>query len=426
MYGAAGPQGCAERRRLWGELDRHILPEDQSQCWMAGDFNFVENEQDRVNTAGRESNGENAEELALFRRLCDNHNLGELEQYIATYRHVGMGSHSKLDRAYTNRHVAWQQEVQTFCDPLPLKGWRTQAGLYHLPLRFGQYSPGQRRRAQGAAIPPQVTETADWDERIRKHFLNLTDHVPLGQTVGPMDKLQILKKAMRAAARDIAAERNEKRGLLGKSHVLPSLLAAASAIRRNDLAAAERALRAAGKWEQYQGMLKSYQPPEALRQILGEVHAVAHAEAVREQEFLDNLPGSAPELPARKKRNQRRFDNLLPGTKSGIHTLIDDDGVLITDPEEIDRTLCRYWGKVFAAPLPQGGAKEKLKGWLEELRNELILPEAIPEWKDEAIDQACEYAAKSAPGPDGIPYEAYKSSELARSILKEAARYVRQ
>ena len=42
VYGAAGPQGCAERRRLWGELDRHILPEDQSQCWMAGGFNFVE------------------------------------------------------------------------------------------------------------------------------------------------------------------------------------------------------------------------------------------------------------------------------------------------------------------------------------------------------------------------------------------------
>ena len=39
---------------------------------------------------------------------------------------------------------------------------------------------------------------------------------------------------------------------------------------------------------------------------------------------------------------------------------------------------------------------------------------------EEALDIAIAHACHSAPGPDGIPYEAYKGSELALDILQEA------
>ena len=153
---------------------------------------------------------------------------------------------------------------------------------------------------------------------------------------------------MHCAADEVRAERGNTT-TLGKAHVFPSLLTAARCIKKGKLQEAGRALVACGKWELWHNLLYPQHAAELLGFILKAARKTAQAETLEEQRFLDSLPENAPDLPARRKINQRRFDNLLPGTKSGIHTL-QHEGQLLTDPEEIDRALCEYWGKVFAEP----------------------------------------------------------------------------
>ena len=44
-----------------------------------------------------------------------------------------------------------------------------------------------------------------------------------------------------------------------------------------------------------------------------------------------------------------------------------------------------------------------------------------PGWHKDAVSTAMRCAGNSAPGPDGIPYVAYKASGIAADILEEAA-----
>eukprot|EP00969_Alexandrium_andersonii_P192683 8511669-Alexandrium_andersonii.AAC.1 len=50
------------------------------------------------------------------------------------------------------------------------------------------------------------------------------------------------------------------------------------------------------------------------------------------------------------------------------------------------------------------------------------LPPGCPDWQEECVVQAIKAAGTSAPGVDGIPYEAYKKSAAAASILQAAAK----
>ena len=90
--------------------------------------------------------------------------------------------------------MAWQQEVQTLCDPLPWP-WpsSSEPKAYHLPIRFGQFTQKHHRPGGERQIQPQDTEVPDWDEKVRKHYLNLTEHdETAGGTVTPFTKLNIL------------------------------------------------------------------------------------------------------------------------------------------------------------------------------------------------------------------------------------------
>eukprot|EP00969_Alexandrium_andersonii_P364600 15464465-Alexandrium_andersonii.AAC.1 len=67
--------------------------------------------------------------------------------------------------------------------------------------------------------------------------------------------------------------------------------------------------------------------------------------------------------------------------------------------------------------------RANLQGWLQALRDAGgLLPPDCPGWDDACVEQAVKAAGSSAPGVDGIPYEAYKRTPVATTILQEAAR----
>ena len=49
------------------------------------------------------------------------------------------------------------------------------------------------------------------------------------------------------------------------------------------------------------------------------------------------------------------------------------------------------------------------------------LPPLSPPWNPDSVDIALSASGASAPGPDGIPYEAYSRCFISSQILKEAA-----
>eukprot|EP00969_Alexandrium_andersonii_P184155 8136920-Alexandrium_andersonii.AAC.1 len=64
----------------------------------------------------------------------------------------------------------------------------------------------------------------------------------------------------------------------------------------------------------------------------------------------------------------------------------------------------------------------RLQRWIQELRAAgETLPPDCPSWHKDCIEQAIKAAGSSAPGVDGIPYEAYKRVKAAVHILQEVA-----
>eukprot|EP00975_Prorocentrum_lima_P058723 12314427-Prorocentrum_lima.AAC.1 len=47
-----------------------------------------------------------------------------------------------------------------------------------------------------------------------------------------------------------------------------------------------------------------------------------------------------------------------------------------------------------------------------------------PVWDGAWLDNVCNHAGGSAPGPDGVPYEAYKHCQLARDLLQEMGNHL--
>eukprot|EP00969_Alexandrium_andersonii_P052401 2301037-Alexandrium_andersonii.AAC.1 len=74
---------------------------------MAGDFNFVEHDDDRFTVQGQEGARDTAAERQAFLQLRQRSGLYPLDLELHTFR--SCHGTSKLDRAYTNLHVAEQQ-----------------------------------------------------------------------------------------------------------------------------------------------------------------------------------------------------------------------------------------------------------------------------------------------------------------------------
>ena len=80
------------------------------------------------------------------------------------------------------------------------------------------------------------------------------------------------------------------------------------------------------------------------------------------------------------------------------------------EEERIKVELSRYWGKVFGAKKWGDGEKVAYDKWLEGLGEEWKMKESLPTTVNrKEVAMAIKYSGNSAPGPDGIPYAAYRA-----------------
>jgi len=128
-----------------------------------------------------------------------------------------------------------------------------------------------------------------------------------------------------------------------------------------------------------------------------------------------------PDAVRTRKREQidKRLARLLPGAISSIGALVCPDGTLLTEDDDIAKELARHWGEVFAEkPID----KDLLRAWLEGI-SPLELDATDPSWDllPSSVADAIRFATESSPGPDGIPYKAFKACSLSLDILVAVA-----
>ena len=157
-------------------------------------------------------------------------------------------------------------------------------------------------------------------------------------------------------------------------------------------------------------------------------HAIAlardHAlEQLEEAEALANA-GNADLASRRRKAASRLLFKLAPGSTVSIGAIQCSNGDLVFDPAVIARTLQAHWSEVFRA---RGIDRELLGRWIREdveerytlNQQQLTMLSVFVTRKD--FETALKRSNNSCPGPDGIPYAAWrKLGPQAVDVLWEA------
>jgi len=131
-----------------------------------------------------------------------------------------------------------------------------------------------------------------------------------------------------------------------------------------------------------------------------------------------------------RRRNSvaRQLRRLKPGAATGLVALKKRNGNVTTDPQEIAKELEEYWQEIFKKKEVD---EKRLRAWLEEECDEegsvksLLMKVEDKEWSLEHhhAKKAIDNSGDSAPGPDGIPYVAWrKLGVMGQSLIFRATK----
>jgi len=131
-----------------------------------------------------------------------------------------------------------------------------------------------------------------------------------------------------------------------------------------------------------------------------------------------------------RRRNSvaRQLRRLKPGAATGLVALKKRSGNITTDPQEIAKELEEYWQEIFKKKEVD---EKRLREWLKEECDEegsvksLLLGVESKDWALEHhhAKKAIDNSGDSAPGPDGIPYVAWrKLGVMGQSLIFRATK----
>jgi len=407
------------RRDSRAMIARALRPCSETLTILAGDFNYDARWCDRwvkdTPRIGRDT--ETPEEIEFMTTVAVPFGLHDLRQ--EDFTHDCALSRARLDRVYLNQHIACQLDRVIGCSPL---AW-VKALSDHRPLAFWRRTPSHEPGSEGP-LPPQSIRHPDWLARVKLELTNLESQDTLPPSA--IRRGILCKRAMRLVSRNIRKELAEPPPMdqadqLG--HVVKFIRAVEN--RRRDRA---RTLAAA------------YPPLKDLVDLeAAAIHVDPGLDAVRDlavnlarNSLLDEmraLQDAMAELPEQQKmvRKQSIFTKLRrlrPGTTSSLSSVQDANGHIHTEPEGIAAALAAHWARTFQGhPIDQ----QALRVWLQETlppqqphEPGALPPPDSPLWRVRRRDvaRAVKISGNSAPGPDGIPYLAWRAmGELGIDIL---------
>jgi hypothetical protein len=410
-----------QREALCRRLPALLRP-GRSLSIVAGDFNFVTTVNDRWNKAtGEYTGGSDAAEAAHWRRLIPISALYELHQPEPT--HEGPLSLAKLDRVFVNQTVADQLDKRVFSVALP---WTELS--QHRPLAFGRQTRPTRAPLE-KPIQEEVLKDVRWPLWAAAEYHALQEMTP--EENNPVTRLRQLKTAMRVSAARLTEERASTSSDTSPASPLGVTMAALRRLERRGLPDLP------GLCARYPTLrtlltpdLLQHAPHLCLDRLRDHAVQLARKEVQASlQQLHDDLPSMDVETQTRRRSQVLlQLKRIAPGRSSALAAIMDSEGELRTDGPGMASALRQHWRGTFAARRLD---RSRRMDWFRvdaADRNGLhaaVQPLLVDKeaWRVRRSDvrRAIAMAGSSSPGPDGIPYSAWRRlGPLAVDVLHGA------
>ena len=420
----------AQRRTLQEAILRHLRPRETALSILFGDWNYVAQDEDRFCKYDARWTGDpDAPEQRWFSQtFCSERGFQELAQ--PDYTHDSALGQSRLDRVYSNHPLADQLDRDWGCSALD---W--SKGLSnHRPISF--FRRGHTKRDfQSRPLPSSVFTHPEWGHRTA-----LAYHQRMSQDSvedGPLRRLVLLKEAMVQAAENLLCDQPTPRqasSFKDKLGITMQFIRATESVNLKVMASCA---------EDYPH-IKTFvnaRDPEA-RSSSGMHRLREHAVLLAHKSLADELrdykaaqttmdPHQANQV---KERIHARLRRLAPGGSCSLRALrIQDpsdtgdgppEGRVSTKASDIAAELVRHWGKVFGdAPIDMAALTRWLAQALHPPGSRPRADDSLWAIRKKDVSRAIRCSGNSLPGPDRIPYVAWrKLGPLATDVLFDAAR----
>ena len=405
------------REALRHRISRKIRPQDQTLSFLMGDFNYVMDPADRICLDTTAVTGtRDRHEAQQWRSLVESrHNVHELYQPEMTY--ASPNSRSRIDRFYCNQYEVEYMDRSFACTAL---SW-DPALSRHRPISFRKQIP-EFRSHLNKPIPDEVLEHGDWPRQVSLAWHDLLREHP---DAAPVHKLQLLKKSMRIAEKNM----NKIGGAPPPPEGLEDRIGIAiKFIRASEAECPDRISACLLRYPSLQNLIDNpydFRAPVGvrLRKMRNHVMELAKEHTLEELNALHaDLKNLSPEQTSRRRaRNHQLVCRLAPGRSCKTFAVSDPSGSSTTDPFQMAEILKKHWAEVFKK---KATAPEVRKKWLEEdadehpFYNMQCVPRSFVPLK--TFRRAIAVTGNSAPGKDGITFKAWrKIGGLAAKVFHD-------
>lgn len=402
-----------------------VRPPHAALTIIAGDFNYTVRGKDRFCKATGRWSSEvpvTCEELAFRNIVADPFQLYELEQ--EDFTHDCAVSRSKLDRVYINQDTTYQLDRRVGCAALD---WVPGVSA-HRPVTFYRRTRAKAVDPDSLPLPTAPMRHPDWRRRVtlRLGELEREDR----QDSQPIRRLLLLKRAVREVTTTMQQEMGQQPPETPQDR-LGYTMRFLRAIEGHRWHVARRITEAYPRLAEFVDVqdraLHLHPGLQAVRDHAMELARTTILDDLREfQQQQPDLPDSV--RTARRQALNARIARLRPGAATSIKAVQQQDGEITTNPGHMAQALRAHWERTFTrAPIDV----DALQAWLRDTvpRKPAGHPQALPPTDSDVWDirrrdiaKAIRLSNNSSPGPDGIPYLAWRAlGRVGVDYLYEAA-----
>jgi exonuclease III len=389
-----------QKKIVLAAIANYIKIHSSSIVLLGGDWNFVHSDDRRFDTESATETASSDPIAQAFENIFAD--LVELAQPNYTRANsllaptAALKTLSRIDRLYTNVPPADLHDLLVQVDTVGSVLDRNRPSD-HLPVSARLSRPPLR---QGHARIPNHIVTHPF---FSKHLLALNSNDLIAMNMNTNEALDYIKNFFRIAARRTRVEL-ARGGHTNTKIQLAAVLAVSRAARAGDSRALRKHLADAP-------MLKPF--VDAANNIITDPAGIARTlHALMSEAIYDDLAAlEAADIPQDRKKPKRdllrhKLALWRPSRRRTYSVALKDaSGLPVTDASDIGDVLAAHWGPIFACKdidLDQAGP---FADYIQRV------PDSFS-WaiSHDSIDDAILKTGSSAPGPDGVPYGAWRSA----------------
>ena len=377
-------------------------------CHVAGgDFNYVSNGEDR-----RSALTDSPKVSAAWEEVCKAKGLSEAHQPVHTYysnaasRNDGMVS-SRIDRFYVSLDMLHMINFQAEASIAPRVphtltirpsddpngAWYTsfvpddsEIITDHIPisLRFAKLN----NSSITTTVPSAVIDNPSFPAEVEDLWRNRLSMGP-----APKERLPLLKQTIKSVSKNLARK-------VKVNNKLRDATAALSAAYTPGHSASTIIIAARGNIEVLK--LFDWDNSNDLPLFCDGVRAFINSEIdeqIQQDKRSSSCTGSCTS-------RIERLSSILPSTRSKLSSLWDEDSITTDDPDKMTSIAYNFWCKRWVVKPSVADSDAYLSSYPKSISTPVLSPSL------ELVEQVILDMSDSSPGPDGIPFSAYKKTVM--------------